>query len=90
MGKVLVDAIGVPCVAALVIPLIVMVFDRWKPAYGTAAAWVSAGADVAWGVALFVTGLRQLRKERHPDVHHVHTPVSDETTSDRSTVADNW
>jgi hypothetical protein len=90
MGRVVLDPVGAPCVAALVIPFITMVFDRWKPAYGTVAAWVSAGVDVAWGAALFATGLRQLRKERDPDVHHVHTPESDEAVSDRWEVADDW
>ncbi|WP_410625683.1 hypothetical protein [Amycolatopsis sp. cmx-8-4] len=88
VGEVVADAIGAPCVAALVVPLITMVFDHWKPTYGTVAGWVSADADVARGAALFVTRIRQLRKERHPNVHPVHTPVSDEADSNRWEVAD--
>lgn len=63
IGRVIGDAIAVPCVAALVIPIIAMVFARWKPSYGTVAIWVLVVVDVGWGIALFLYGLSKLRKQ---------------------------
>ncbi len=88
-GRVLGDAVAAPCVAALVIPIIAMVFDRWSPAYGSAAIWVLVTADVGWSVALFTAGLRRLREEESTtDVHFLQSPVPVEDNEPWNEVAD--
>ncbi|WP_146060326.1 hypothetical protein [Amycolatopsis sp. CA-128772] len=89
MGRVLGDAIGVPCVAALVIPIIAMVFTRWHPVSGTVATWVAVIADVGGGGALFVSRIRRLRKEpRKEDVKPEHAPAPAEVDNKGRKLAD--
>jgi hypothetical protein len=86
VGRVLGDAIGAPCVAALVIPIIAMVFARWRPVYGAVATWAAVVIDVGWGVALFVSGVRRLREESEADVctvHAGHRPVPGDVDESR-------
>ena len=89
LGRILGDAIAVPCVAALVIPIIAMIFTRWNPVYGTVATWAAVIADVGWGCALFVSGIRRPRKEpRKEDVEPEHAPVPAEVDNKGRKLAD--
>ncbi|WP_410575655.1 hypothetical protein [Amycolatopsis sp. cmx-4-61] len=89
LGRILGDAIAMPCVAALVIPIIAMVVTRWNPVYGTVATWVAVIADVGWGGALLVSGIRRLRKEpRKEDVKPEHAPVPAEVDNKGRKLAD--
>ncbi|MET8848572.1 hypothetical protein [Amycolatopsis sp. NPDC004625] len=90
LSRILGDAIGVPCVAALVIPIIAMVFTRWKPVYGTVTTWIAVILDAAWGIALFVSGMRQLRKERRGDVNPERASGPAEVDEKGRRLADDW
>ncbi|WIX85755.1 hypothetical protein [Amycolatopsis sp. DG1A-15b] len=90
LGRILGDAIAVPCVAALVIPIIAMVFTRWNPVYGAVATRVAVIADIGWGGALFVSGIRRLREEPRENANPECASVLADVAEKGQRLADDW
>ncbi|WP_146073817.1 hypothetical protein [Amycolatopsis sp. CA-126428] len=76
--------------AALVIPIVAMVFTRWNPVYGTVVTWAAVIADIGWGVALFVSGIRRGRKEPREHVNPERAPTPAEVVEKMRRLADDW
>ncbi|MBE8523036.1 hypothetical protein ILP97_37035 [Amycolatopsis sp. H6(2020)] len=67
-----------------------MVFTRWNPVYGAVVTWVAVIADIGWGGALFVCGIRRLREEPREDGNPECASVPAEVAEKGRRVADDW